>query len=161
MLASEVKKYLMVFLDTEREIDNQIERLEILNGKLYSVGSPEITDMPRNPSPSNDRVSELLSRKDDCEKKVGKLLELQKKRRSVFEHVIDKVSGSDKRSVIDLRYMEGVRWDQICESLFGEREDFDERRDTYMRRVMRLHGWALQDMAGIIESEGLEEVLRP
>ena len=157
MLAADVKRCLVLFMDTEREIDNEIERLEILQEKLYSVGSPEITDMPRNPSPSNDRISELLSRKNDCEKKVGHRLELQRKRRVVYEHVVEKISGPDKRSVIGLRYLEGVRWDRICESLFGQQDDYDDRRDTYMRRVMRLHGWALQDMAGIIESEGLED----
>ena len=71
MLAADVKRCLVLFMDTEREIDNEIERLEILQEKLYSVGSPEITDMPRNPSPSNDRISELLSRKNDCEKSFG------------------------------------------------------------------------------------------
>ena len=151
MHASEVKKLLHAYLDTEREVDYQIERLNVLNEKIYSLGSPEMSDMPKSPNPVGDKIADMVVRKIEAEEWVNKLLELQKQRRRLYEDITKQIREPDKRAVILLRYLDGVKWERVLESLFAENEDFEERRDSYMRRVMRLHGWALQDMARIID----------
>ena len=151
MHASEVKRLLTEFLDTEREVDNQIERLNILTERIYSVGSPKMSDMPKNPSPAGDRIAEMVARKIACEEKVKELTATQAMRRQLYEEIAEKIKEPDKKAVIVLRYMEGAKWERISESLFAENEDFEDRRDSYMRRVMRLHGWGLQEMAKIID----------
>lgn len=152
MYASEVKKLLTAFLEAERDVDNQLERLNILSERIYSVGSPKMSDMPKDPSPAGDRLAEMISRKLEQEEKVRKIAKLQSERRAVYEDIAAEIREPDKRAVIVLRYLEGAKWERINESLFSDCEDFDDRRDSYMRRVMRLHGWALQEMARIIDS---------
>lgn len=152
MHASEVKKLLTEFLEAEREVDNQIERLNILTERIYSVGSPKMSDMPRDPSPAGDRIAEMVARKMACEEKVKWLAQIQAERRQLYEEIAGKIKEPDKKAVIVLRYLEGAKWERILESLFSENEDFEERRDSYMRRVMRLHGWGLQEMAKIIDN---------
>lgn len=146
----EVKRMLLDYLDLEREIDNQIERLESLESRIYSVGSPEMSDMPKNPSPSNDRMSLMIERKMELEEKIKKLIDEQTEKRKKFEDAIEKISFPDQRAVIRMRYLDGEKWESIVEMLFGENEEFDEKRDSYMRRVMILHGQALQQLADVI-----------
>lgn len=147
---ADVKKMLTDYRDSEREIDLQCERLDALETKLYSVGSPEITDMPRNPSPSNDRVTILVDRHMKLKDRISELCADRDKQRNYLEDVISKVASPDQRATIRMHYLDGYKWDTVTEMIFGTEDDFDERRDSFARRVMILHGQALQQMADII-----------
>ena len=60
-----VKEPLNQYREKERDIDNQIERLERLVSKMTGAGAQVITDMPRAPSVSTDRMSELVGQKEE------------------------------------------------------------------------------------------------
>ncbi len=65
-----VKQRLIDLRDLRREIENQSERLERLETKLVGVGAQALTDMPKSPSPSNDRISDLMQQKFDLEEHI-------------------------------------------------------------------------------------------
>ena len=162
MEAFAVKRMLQRFRDTEREIDNQIERLQILQERLESVGSPGISDMPRNPSPVGDRQAELIARYMDEVDALKQLEDRQKDLRRSVEEIVARIEGAagpDKRAIVRFRYLENQRWERISEALFGGCEDFDERRDSYMRQVFRLHDSAMIEMGRIISEGGYENRL--
>lgn len=150
-----VKQRLIDLRDLRREIENQSERLERLETKLVGVGAPALTDMPKSPSPSNDRISDLMQQKFDLEEDIRATLEHRRRERMFFEKIIRRLKRSDERAVIRSRYLDGASWGDVVDLLYGDEEDLLEREDMYRKRVFKLHGRALLSMAQYIEDNGL------
>ena len=138
-----LKERLLTYTYNEREIDDQIERLERLKLKLYGTSSKELTDMPRAPSASLDRIADLEARKDELEQKIRDMINSQQAERDWIESKVCKLKNPDQRAVIRMRYLDSEKWVDVCELLFGGKEDFVGKEDSYLRRVMILHGKAL------------------
>ena len=150
-----VKQRLIDLRDLRREIENQSERLERLETKLVGVGAHALTDMPKSPSPSNDRISDLMQQKFDLEEDIRATLEHRRRERMFFEKIIRRLKRSDERAVIRSRYLDGASWGDVVDLLYGDEEDLLEREDMYRKRVFKLHGRALLSMAQYIEDNGL------
>lgn len=150
-----VKQRLIDLRDLRREIENQSERLERLETKLVGVGAQALTDMPKSPSPSNDRISDLMQQKFDLEEDIRATLEHRRRERMFFEKIIRRLKRSDERAVIRSRYLDGASWGDVMDLLYGDEEDLLEREDMYRKRVFKLHGRALLSMAQYIEDNGL------
>lgn len=150
-----VKQRLIDLRDLRREIENQSERLERLETKLVGVGAQVLTDMPKSPSPSNDRISDLMQQKFDLEEDIRATLEHRRRERMFFEKIIRRLKRSDERAVIRSRYFDGASWGDVVDLLYGDEEDLLEREDMYRKRVFKLHGRALLSMAQYIEDNGL------
>lgn len=150
-----VKQRLIDLRDLRREIENQSERLERLEMKLVGVEAQALTDMPKSPSPSNDRISDLMQQKFDLEEDIRATLEHRRRERMFFEKIIRRLKRSDERAVIRSRYLDGASWGDVVDLLYGDEEDLLEREDMYRKRVFKLHGRALLSMAQYIEDNGL------
>lgn len=150
-----VKQRLIDLRDLRREIENQSERLERLETKLVGVEAQALTDMPKSPSPSNDRISDLMQQKFDLEEDIRATLEHRRRERMFFEKIIRRLKRSDERAVIRSRYFDGASWGDVVDLLYGDEEDLLEREDMYRKRVFKLHGRALLSMAQYIEDNGL------
>lgn len=150
-----VKQRLIDLRDLRREIENQSERLERLETKLVGVGAQDLTDMPKSPSPSNDRISDLMQQKFDLEEDIRATLEHRRRERMFFEKIIRRLKRSDERAVIRSRYLDGASWGDVVDLLYGDEEDLLGREDMYRKRVFKLHGRALLSMAQYIEDNGL------
>lgn len=150
-----VKQRLIDLRDLRREIENQSERMERLETKLVGVGAQALTDMPKSPSQSNDRISDLMQQKFDLEEDIRATLEHRRRERMFFEKIIRRLKRSDERAVIRSRYLDGASWGDVVDLLYGDEEDLLEREDMYRKRVFKLHGRALLSMAQYIEDNGL------
>lgn len=152
-----VKYRLIEYRENERDIENQLERLDRLELKLRSIGSPVFSDMPKSPSPSQDRMADMIARKVDLENEIRDAVAEQKKEREAIESILKKLRHSDERAVIRMRYFDGVSWYAVSDMLFGGKDDFLDKEDTYLRRSHKIHGSALLNMAIIIEGEKKNE----
>ena len=150
-----VKQRLIDLRDLRREIENQSERLERLDTTLVGGGAQALTDRPKSPSPSNDRISDLMQQKFDLEEDIRATLEHRRRERMFFEKIIRRLKRSDERAVIRSRYLDGASWGDVVDLLYGDEEDLLEREDMYRKRVFKLHGRALLSMAQYIEDNGL------
>lgn len=146
-----VKERLNQYREKERDIDNQIERLERLVSKMTGAGAQVITDMPRAPSVSTDRMVELVGQKEELETSIRKAVEEQSCERSEIEGILKRLRHSDERAVIRIRYFDRESWSVVTEMMFGSKNDFQGKEDTYLRRVHKIHGSALLNMAKILE----------
>lgn len=45
--------------------------------------------------------------------------------------------------IIRLRYLYAVGWNEVCEKIYGKREDYAEEQESYKNRVFLMHGRAL------------------
>lgn len=151
--AEAIKKRLKQYIERERDIENQLERIERMEAKLTSAGSPVFSDLPKSASPSQQRMADLTICKMDLEKKVQRTMELQKNERNELEKIIDKLEISDEKAVVRMRYFDSASWDSVLSMLFGGCEDFLGKEDSYMRRVYNLHGSALLNMGKIYQEE--------
>ncbi len=156
--ADEIKKRLRQYTERERDIENQLERIEQMEAKLTSAGSPVFSDLPKAPSPSQQRMADLTERKIDLENKVSEVIKRQKSERTALEGIIDKLEISDEKAVIRMRYFDSAPWDSVLSMLFGGCQDFLGKEDSYMRRVYNLHGSALLKMGKIYHDEQMQVI---
>ena len=50
----------------------------------------------------------------------------------------------DEQTVIEMHYLDHVKWWPICAALFSGEPDYAEKADKYLKRTFKLHGSALQ-----------------
>lgn len=135
------------YVEMCKELEIQGERMERLKTKMIGVGAQVITDMPKSPSPSNDRISDLMAQKIELEDEIGELYsEIQKERR-VLKKAIRSLKSADQKAVIMGRYLDGEKFKDVNALVFGGRPDFYEREESYLRIVFNLQGAALVGLA--------------
>lgn len=149
-----VKERLNEYREKERDIDNQIERLERLTSKLTGVGAQIITDMPRAPSVAGDRMAELIGQKEELELSIREAVAEQSEEWKAIESILVQLKHSDERAVIRMRYHDREAWNVVTKMMFGSRADFDGKAETYLRRIHKIHGSALLNMARINDCAG-------
>lgn len=71
--------------------------------------------------------------------------------------MISKLDCEKQRQVIFARYFDGHSWMTVCELVFGAREDFEEKTESYQRRIFRIHGNALDNL-NKLSNEGEHEL---
>ena len=84
-----VKDRLNAYREADQDISNQTELLERLISRMEGLGAKEITDMPRSPSPSVDRISGLMNQKIEIEQCIAEdvtALEAQGLSEAVLRH---------------------------------------------------------------------------
>lgn len=86
-----------------------------------------------------DHIRELLDR-ENCEYES-------------LTKIINALPEVEQRQVILARYMDGLGWETINAVVFGKKRNFEEKRDSYQRRIYRIHGSALANANKIIEME--------
>jgi len=153
-----VDSWLREFAEQQRELDGQYERLERLQARLESYGVQEISDMPRSPSPPNDRVSVLMSKKIDLEQNLKLDIKEHQITEQRIEYVLNHIEKARERTVIRMRYIDDEPWDTITFTLFGDLSDYTDKYRNYMRRSYLIHCAAKLDMAKYFKDSGDPEV---
>lgn len=147
---SAVKQRLENYGLDDREIENQLERLERLETKMTQVGAQVITDMPRAPSPATDRMSDYIAQKDRLEERIRELQAVHRTDRSEIERISEKLRDPDERAVILIRYVDITPWSEVSDQLFGAKKDYLYKQETYLRRTYALHKSALEKLTDYI-----------
>lgn len=146
---SAVKKRLNAYRELDREIENQIERLDRMFSRLTSAGVQPLSDMPRGSSVNVDKMANYSAEKEELEKQIKNTMDAKAEERSAIEAALSKLKSSNERAVIRIRYIDGGSWDDVESILFGGNEDFLDNMEMYLRRSFRIHGSALKNLAAI------------
>jgi len=153
----EVKIWLWRYQNLQDEIAFESQRLEELEEKAISLQSPLLSDMPKSQKVLNDRIGELVGRVEETEKALSEMLAESKKVYSEINIVIRKISCGKNtamvKRVMQLRYLEGAEWDDICMNLFGGQEDFLEKEQSYLRKTFRYHADGMKEIVRILNEE--------
>ncbi|MGI1659405.1 MAG: hypothetical protein ACRKFN_10535 [Desulfitobacterium sp.] len=140
------KERLQDYANLIREIDNQIERLELMEEKMTAPASPKLDGMPRSGSSTFDRMTLELAKKEELEKGIKRLIQKERDEAADIQEATKLLKKADERQVILLRYIDGLQWPEICEALYGQEKDYEERAEALMRKTFRVHGFALKNM---------------
>ncbi len=144
-----MRKRLSAYRTLNEEIDNEIERLDRMQTKATSVGSPVLSDMPKSPSPVYDRMADTVARIIDLENEIKELVAERDKERKEIEGLVRNLGKAGERAVIRSRYLDLEDWEDVQFLLFGSKADFDSRYDDYKQRMFRWHRAAIENLANI------------
>ena len=128
------KEFLNQYRNAEREIAikmDEIVRLREMATKVTQVLTPD-----KVKGGMENRREESIAKIVDMEKEIGASIDNLKKIREQVECAINAISNANQRDVLRLRYLDGMKWEQIAVKL-----NYD------YRWVLRLHGMALHEIA--------------
>lgn len=144
-----MRKRLSAYRMLNEEIDNEIERLDRMQMKATSVGSPVISDMPKSPSSVYDRMADTVARIVDLENEIRQLVYERDEERKAIEALVRNLGKAGERAIIRSRYLDLEDWEGVQFLLFGNKADFDNRYDDYKQRMFRWHRTAIENLANI------------
>lgn len=144
-----MKNRLQQFQSLNREIDNSIERLEMLQMKAVSPSSMNLTGTPKKSPSIGDALSYKTSYIVDLENEIKQMIERRDQEERFIESLVKKLDKPDERFVIRLRYLDGEEWNDVIMLLFGNKPDYDINYDNYKQRVYRLHRSAIDKLSAL------------
>lgn len=150
---SAVKQRLLAYRDLNREIDNTVERIENLEDKMYFVGSPTLSDMPKASTVEGDKIGKMVSLHEELKERVRNLIALRTDECKWISGLASRLKDPDEKAVIEMRYIDVESWSKVSKMLFGGDEDFEEKSESYLRRCHKLHGRALANLERITKQD--------
>lgn len=142
-----IKAWLLAYREREAEIEMQMERLERYMTRHETAGAQELTGMPGSHRPPSDIMAEYVARKEELENEIRSAISAQNETGREIESILQNMNSASEKSLIRMRYMDRCSWSEVSSMLFGSKPDFEDRRDSYLRRVHRIHKSALSHMA--------------
>jgi hypothetical protein len=124
-MQNDIKKRLQKYTELLTEIEIEERRLKALqdNGTInYRLARAGIDD------------------------NLKKLLDNEQTEYEALTGMINALPSVEERQVMLARYMDGQDWRTITRAVFGSLPDFEEKEESYLRRIHRIHGRALVDI---------------
>jgi len=126
------KEYLMQYRNLDALIDAKLDRIMRLRA-LAEKRTTIFSDMPRSGQRSDryDIVARIVDMERELDAEIDRLLTLHDE----IKATISAVSDENYRTLLELRYLTRMTWEQIARKMYFGRE-----------WVIRLHGHALLDV---------------
>lgn len=142
----DAKEFLTAYRDRYDEIDTADDMVQTLLQRSKTP-SPRITDAKvRSSGACVDKFSMYVSQLDAARARLEKLIERQNKEQAIILQAVERLHTAQRRDVIRYRYLMGLRWNEIAEGMFGRMDDYEDRKESYLRRATKTHGAALREM---------------
>ena len=109
------KKWLYRYRNNSEKISRIQDKLLTLEARITSIKSPNYSGMPRGSSPVT--ISDLLSDKEELEKRIERLEETGRKYRREILEAIDTLEDSKHADVLERWFILGYSADQIGEAI--------------------------------------------
>ena len=145
--ADAVKDWLIAYQNSEKHLDNQIERLRSLQARMMSVGAQQLSDMPRPPSAPKDRMSEYVVQVEALELSIERETKQQEACKQTILDLTSRLEKEEACKLIRYRYLYGYEWSDVMYELYRDQKDIVDKQNTYKRRMYRLHDTTLKELA--------------
>jgi len=145
--ADAVKEWLQAYRGNQEHIDKQLDKLRTMKARMMSVGAQELTDMPKAPNASNDRMTEYVIRVENLELSIQNEIAVQEESRKVICDLIKQLEKPEEMRIIQDRYLYCMEWSEVLERLYKSDEKYVQNIEAYRRRMFRVHEDALLKMA--------------
>ena len=148
------------FIETQRLYDQMYrvlrirqlqEDIDILDSILKSPSGMKLSDMPRSQNPF-DKLTSLMSRKLEKEKKLNKEKQSEQSEKAILEGVIESISllpenpkgpmNSVLQDILRYRYLDAYPWEWILKLMFQD-DDFIDNTENNLRKLHKWNGQAL------------------
>ncbi len=157
-----IKDWLRRYQEAVRDSETLDSRVANARAKAEAAKVSRLDGMPHATGYAGDTLGAILARIDELER------EAQEARAHAVElyHEIDAaikgISGPgwpDMQAVLRVRYLDLERWEGVAEVLFGQRDDYEERSDSFLRRAHKIHGAALAALAELVPLDEGQEII--
>ena len=140
-----VRDWLNKYRGTLLDIEAQEEQLTRLTNRLEQVSSPKLTDMPRSPSPAQDRISDAIARKDQLAARIGEQLAFVRVTRMLVEEMLD-CCNPKERTAIRLHDLDGMEWSEVMPLLFKV-DEMKGKADEYSKALHNMYRYRRNGIA--------------
>lgn len=154
------KEWLFRYGDAEKQLDFMEERIRNLRSQMCDPRSSQITGMPSGGGEKADKIGRLIGRVDALERQYNEQLEASRHLYGEIDKTISQIPGKrspEMQAVLRMRHLDLADWETICEMMYGKREDFLDRYDTYKRRMFQIYRNGLEAVANFIPEGGDED----
>lgn len=144
-----IKELLESYPKLQKRIDNTEARIACLE---LSMGAPSTTNYSGMPSGGRDGSSKTerdVIKKAELEEKLSDMYAEENRMREEIEGLIELMDKPDEQTVIEMHYLDNAKWRLVSIALYGEKPDYDEHEQRYLKRTFKIHGSALQTLARI------------
>lgn len=155
-----VKNWLWKLREAVADAELTEERLDALWSRAEAPRGSNLDGMPHAGSFAEDKIGALVARIEELTAENARLWGRVGELRREREAAIRRIEGrgyAELRAVLRLRYIDGETWDDLTFILFGSKEDYTEREESYLRRAYKLHGKALYELSQIVPLEAGQE----
>lgn len=149
----EIKELLTSYRALQERIDFCESRLACLEYCMGAPSSPNMSGMPSGGRDGSSKVEREVIKKMELEEKLGDMYTEENRLREEIEKLIELMEKPNEQTVVEMRYLDGLKWQVISVALYGEEEDYDENEQRYLKRALKIHGSALQTLARIYNAE--------
>lgn len=149
----EVKAWLQRYGELWNEIDDISARRNALALRATAARTSELDGLPHGQGGRSDPTGNTAILLTELDREINNMVAEAKCLYDEIEGTVKQLRGrgsADMRCIIRCRYIDGFPWSETAEILFGHREDFNERYDTFLRRTHLIHQKALAALSDFL-----------
>lgn len=148
-----IKRKLQSYGALQRRIDNDVQRLRTLEASMGSISSPDLSGMPKGGGDGTSKIERIIVQKDELERKIARQRVQERRLLDELEGLIDLLKDPDEHTVIEMRYIDCLRYWPICEALYSSMPDYEDNAEKYLKKTFKVHGSALQALARVYRED--------
>ena len=110
--------------------------------------------------PEHDRIGDAVAKIDSVKRTIAERNAQANEAYKEIDTMIERLQGRYAhlwRIILQLRYLDGMDWNDISFSVFGRQEDYLDKEDSYLRRIHKYHQAAIEALANLIPAEALQK----
>ena len=150
MTVEETKRRLDSLWTRNEALQRGYERLERLQDKAESVGGATLSDMPKYKSPMPDMKAIQVEKAIDYERELADFAKRLQNDCAALEAEIKKLDNINEQDVLRCRYVDFELWEDICFIFFGDSVDYEQKHESFTRRLRRYHKSAIEHLAKVM-----------
>lgn len=156
-----IKDWLRRYQEAVRDSEALDSRVANARAKAEAARTSHLDGMPHGGGFAGDTLGAALARIDELE---GEAREARAHAVELYREIDTAIKGisgpgwPDMRAVLRVRYLDIEPWEGVTEVLFGQRDDYEEWQDSFLRRVHKIHGKALAALAKLVPLDEGQEI---
>lgn len=159
--AAAAKEWLLRYRDAARDSMALDSRIAAMRSRIESARTSHLDGMPHGSGFEGDNVGAALARLDELEQEAQEARAHAMALYHEINDAIKRITGPDspyQRAVLQTRYLDLESWTGVSEVLFGQRDDYLDKEESFLRRIHKIHGAALSKLAELIPLDECETV---
>ena len=154
-----MKLYMKITKQTLRAHSLLYAELELQKLRLEEMmdTAPAVSAKPPDGQPrariTSDPTTTRLSQEEEIRERIKDISRTIDRERAIIRVKLKRIEPMEC-AVLEMRYLDRCKWNRISMLMFGGRKDFEEKKESYLRGVYRIHGNALSHICEITKTGG-------